>query len=255
VLENGRVRVHPSVELLLRECGQGGWIGAEAPAEHGGQELPRTVMTTFRAILAAANYSTSVFPALTAGAAHLLAAYGSKELAAIYLPKMYAGQWQGTMALTEPQGLSLADIRTTASPSSDGLRSAGTKFHRWAGTNAQKTGQPMLADRRRASALGSAVRRLIAGHRERCLEDNDVTCTSGGFLTSGAPITEPGDAGDRRGWLVQTARRPALHVLDDEVGMGATRSPRRPCHAASDYARRHRRRADITSKDPRSRRC
>jgi alkylation response protein AidB-like acyl-CoA dehydrogenase len=35
--------------------------------------------------------------------------------------KMYAGKWQGTMALTEPEaGSSLADITTAAEPTNEG---------------------------------------------------------------------------------------------------------------------------------------
>ena len=42
-------------------------------------------------------------------------------MAETFVPKMFAGEWQGTMALTEPQaGSSLADITTTAEPTDQG---------------------------------------------------------------------------------------------------------------------------------------
>ena len=68
-----------------------------------------------------ANYSGSVYPGLTSGAAKLITSFGSKELVDTFVPNMLDGKWQGTMALTEPQaGSSLADITTTAYPQEDG---------------------------------------------------------------------------------------------------------------------------------------
>src|SRR4030042_6124950 len=51
------------------------------------------------------------------GAAHLLESFGSQEQKDTYIPLLFAGAWQGTMALTEPQaGSSVGDITTTAVP-------------------------------------------------------------------------------------------------------------------------------------------
>ncbi|MEW6335046.1 MAG: acyl-CoA dehydrogenase family protein, partial [Thermodesulfobacteriota bacterium] len=118
---DGRVFVHPTVATVMKACGEGGWIGAQAPCEAGGQQIPNTIMTAFRGIFSAANYSASVYPFLTAGAAQLILSFGARELVDTYVPKMFAGLWQGTMALTEPQaGSSLTDIKTAASPAAGG---------------------------------------------------------------------------------------------------------------------------------------
>src|SRR5207248_5235149 len=46
---------------------------------------------------------------------------GSDDLKRTYLPKMVAGEWTGTMNLTEPQaGSDLAAVRTRAVPEGDG---------------------------------------------------------------------------------------------------------------------------------------
>ena len=37
---DGEVKVHPMVREWMRTCGEGGWISALAPYEHGGQQLP-----------------------------------------------------------------------------------------------------------------------------------------------------------------------------------------------------------------------
>lgn len=209
-LEAGRVRVHPSVATLLRECGQGGWINADASAEHGGLSIPRTVMTAFRAILAGANYSASVFPALTAGAAHLLASFGSEELGARYLPKMCSGQWQGTMALTEPQaGSSLADLKTSATPTEHGYFAIrGQKiFISAARHDGAENGVNLLLARIDGAPPGiKGISLFVVPDRRPVdggLEDNDVTCTSVYHKLGyrGAPITQLalGEAGDCRG--------------------------------------------------------
>ncbi|MGI9542008.1 MAG: acyl-CoA dehydrogenase, partial [Cyclobacteriaceae bacterium] len=72
-------------------------------------------------IFQAANNSAQGYTGLTLGAANLIIAFGNQTLIDTYVPKMYAGNWQGTMALTEPQaGSSLSDIVTIAEPNNDG---------------------------------------------------------------------------------------------------------------------------------------
>ena len=120
-LVNGQVTVHPMVKTFMAECGEGGWIGAHAPFEHQGQQLPTMIINAFMFIFGAANYSASVYPMLTNGAAHLIESFGSEELLETFVPHMFAGQWQGTMALTEPHaGSSLAEITTQAEATDKG---------------------------------------------------------------------------------------------------------------------------------------
>jgi len=102
-LIDGRIKVHPSVKSLMREMGEGGWLSATAPTDLGGQQLPMLVLSACRFIFSAANYSASVYGMITAGATRLIQDYGTKEMIKTYIPKMFAGEWQGTMALTEPQ--------------------------------------------------------------------------------------------------------------------------------------------------------
>jgi butyryl-CoA dehydrogenase len=116
-LENGVVKVHPQMRAIIRQFGADGWINAIFPYEEGGQQLPWTLHLSAGFILQAANYSASVFPFLTTGAANLIRTFGSTDLRDAYTPKMYSGEWQGTMALTEPDaGSSLSDLTTLAVP-------------------------------------------------------------------------------------------------------------------------------------------
>ena len=118
--ENGKVKVHPQVKKLMKEFGEGGWISADASSQFGGQQLPLTLTSCAQFIFGAANYSASVFPFLSAGVARLLGEFATDELKNQYIPKLYSGEWQGTMAMTEPQaGSSLGDIITSADPLDD----------------------------------------------------------------------------------------------------------------------------------------
>jgi|APSaa5957512622_1039677.scaffolds.fasta_scaffold02844_2 alkylation response protein AidB-like acyl-CoA dehydrogenase len=114
-LKDGRINVHPAIREIMEECGKGGWIGASFPETSGGEQLPLMIYSIIKYYFSAANYSASVYPDLTAGAARLITSFGSQELIETYVPSMLEGRWQGTMALTEPQaGSSLADIATRA---------------------------------------------------------------------------------------------------------------------------------------------
>lgn len=120
-IENGRIKVHPNMRYLMKKFGEDGWINMSAPYKHGGQQVPFTVLQATGFIMAAANYGIMAYPFLTNGAAHLIETFGAEYLHDIYLPKMYGGEWQGTMALTEPQaGSSLSDVTTSAKPTDNG---------------------------------------------------------------------------------------------------------------------------------------
>ena len=114
-LVDGKIKIHEGMFPILKKFGEDGWINAGFDYKDGGQQIPSTVLNLAAFIFQAANYSSSVFPFLTSGAANLLRSFGSQELRDAFTPKMYAGEWQGTMALTEPDaGSSLSDITTSA---------------------------------------------------------------------------------------------------------------------------------------------
>lgn len=121
VMVDGVVRVHPQIKTIMKELGESGWIVAQEDFEHGGQQMPATIYNAANFIFHAANTSAASYFGLTMGSAELISAFGSKELQETYMTKMFAGKWQGTMALTEAHaGSSLGDIYTTASENSDG---------------------------------------------------------------------------------------------------------------------------------------
>ncbi len=114
-LVGGQIKIHPGMKAIIDKFGADGWINAGFTFDEGGQQLPVTILNSAAFIFQSANYSASVFPFLTTGAANLIRTFGNPFLQETFLPNMYSGKWQGTMALTEPDaGSSLSDISTVA---------------------------------------------------------------------------------------------------------------------------------------------
>src|SRR3569832_798875 len=99
----------------------GGGPALGVDAAWGGQALPHVVNLAFSEMSSAANMAFTMYPGLTHGAYSAIAAGGTDEQKALYLPKLGSFQWGGTMNLTEPQcGTDLGLIRTKAVPQGDG---------------------------------------------------------------------------------------------------------------------------------------
>jgi 3-(methylthio)propanoyl-CoA dehydrogenase len=99
----------------------GGWNALSCPRDFGGQNLPRPVSALVEEMWNGANMAFTLCPMLTHGAIAALELRGSEKQKQLYLPKMVAGDWTGTMNLTEPQaGSDLAAVRTRAVPTGDG---------------------------------------------------------------------------------------------------------------------------------------
>lgn len=113
----GGVITHPQIKRIIGLAADQSWIGGAAKFEHGGMQLPEMIFNAGQHIFQAANNSVQGYLGLSTGSADLITSFGSPEQIATYVPKIYQGEWQGTMALTEPQaGSSLSDIITSAKP-------------------------------------------------------------------------------------------------------------------------------------------
>jgi alkylation response protein AidB-like acyl-CoA dehydrogenase len=129
-LADGHVTTPPGWLEAYKAWASGGWAALPCPLEFGGQGLPHIVSTAVGEIWAASNMAFSLGPLLTQGAIDAILAHGSDELKARYLPRMVAGEWTGTMNLTEPHaGSDLGHLRTRAERRPDGsYRIFGTKI-------------------------------------------------------------------------------------------------------------------------------
>jgi alkylation response protein AidB-like acyl-CoA dehydrogenase len=129
-LEAGIVRTPKGVKEAYVKFTEGGWTSLACDPEYGGQGLNTPVSFAFDEMISSANLSFGLFPLLTRGAYHAIRAHATEEIKNLYLPKMVAGEWTGTMCLTEPQcGTDLGLIRTQAEPNADGSYNLrGTKI-------------------------------------------------------------------------------------------------------------------------------
>lgn len=210
---DGVVHVHPQIKDIMKETGESGWIVAQEDYEHGGQQMPRTVYSAANFIFHAANTSAASFFGLTMGAAELISSFGSKELQEKYMKKMFSGEWQGTMALTEPHaGSSLGDIYTSASDAGDGsYRIKGQKIYISAGDHdgVENVVHLMLAKIDGAPAGSKGISLFVVPkHRleDGALVPNDVITAGfeGKMGMKGCPVAHlvMGDNGGCHGYLV-----------------------------------------------------
>ncbi|PQA39062.1 acyl-CoA dehydrogenase family protein, partial [Amnimonas aquatica] len=128
--DNGVVTTPAGFKDAFAQYGEGGWIGLGADPRWGGQGMPKMVTVMTEEIIFGANPSFALYPLLGIGAALAMSQHGSDELNDRYLPKIYSGEWAGTMCLTEPHaGTDLGIIKTRALPQADGsYRITGTKI-------------------------------------------------------------------------------------------------------------------------------
>src|SRR6202166_856398 len=101
--DDGSVTTPTGFKEAFKQVAEGGWLGLSAPAGYGGR---------------------------TMGATAALMVHGKPEQKSMFVPKMVAGEWTGTMNLTEPQcGTDLGLLRTKAVKQADGsYKITGTKI-------------------------------------------------------------------------------------------------------------------------------
>jgi alkylation response protein AidB-like acyl-CoA dehydrogenase len=128
-LADGKVRTPQGFREAYRKFAEGGWNALPFEPDWGGQGLPKLVATPVDEMWTSANMSFSLCPLLTQGAVHALSLRGSEALQKTFIPKMVAGEWTGTMNLTEPQaGSDLALVKTRAVREGDHYRISGQKI-------------------------------------------------------------------------------------------------------------------------------
>lgn len=266
--KNGTIKVHPAVKQWIQRSGEDGWIAAEFSHKHGGQQLPSMISLATNFLFAAANYSLSVYPLLTSTACRVVEQFGDIKLIDGYLPKMLSGQWQGTMAMTEPQaGSSLSDINTSATPTNKGYYLiAGQKIFISSGDSdaVDNIVHLVLAKIKGAPAGVKGISLFLVPKKRICnsgeLESNDVT-TAGMFHKmgyKGAPIAHLsfGDNGDCRGYLIGEEHKGLSYMfqmMNEQrlgVGTGAAAIASAAYYNSLAYAKERTQGRKINEKDP-----
>ncbi len=119
--ENGAVRAAPGFGEAYRQFAEGGWNGLSADPDFGGQGLPKALEIAVFEMVQASNMAFGLCPMLTLAAIEAISSHGTDRQKALYLPKLIAGEWTGTMNLTEPQaGSDLGMLTTRATPDGKG---------------------------------------------------------------------------------------------------------------------------------------
>ena len=106
-----------------------GWGAMSLDPSYGGGGFPWLSGLAVQEVLSSANLAWCLCPQLTQGAIHLLQTWGERELRDIFLRKMVAGEWTGTMAVSEPQsGSYVGALKASAVEAEDGTwRITGSK--------------------------------------------------------------------------------------------------------------------------------
>ncbi len=266
---DGKVRVHARMHSLMKPMIELDLTKATRVPESGGMMLPNTVATLAMTYTAAANLSAGSYFTLTAGASHLIEAFGSDELKSTYLAKMNACEWLGTMALTEPHaGSSLSDVATTATPDPRGGYSIrGSKIFISGGDqDLTENIVHLLLARIAGAAPGTKGISLFVVPKRRenggALVGNDVHTTGVlhkmGWRGLPSVALSFGDEGDCRGWLVgepHQGLRYMFQMMNEArilVGLQAAATASAAYHEALEYARTRPQGRSVGSRDPRS---
>jgi acyl-CoA dehydrogenase len=127
---DGSVSTPQGFKEAYKAYTDGGWMGLAMPENYGGQGLPYILEVALSEYLSSANMAHAMYAGLTKGAIAALLVHGNEVIKNTYLPKMIAGEWTGTMNLTEPHcGTDLGLLKTKATHNADGSYAiSGTKI-------------------------------------------------------------------------------------------------------------------------------
>jgi len=121
LLEDGTVKTPDCFKALNEAYIDGAWPTLACDPEYGGQGLPGTLALAVFEMVTSANMAYSLGPMLTSGAIEAIAAHGTDDQKALYLPNMVSGVWTGAMNLTEPgAGSDVGALKTKAEKLPDG---------------------------------------------------------------------------------------------------------------------------------------
>jgi alkylation response protein AidB-like acyl-CoA dehydrogenase len=230
--DDGSVSTPSGFKDAYKRLNEAGWMGAAAPAEFGGQDLPTALAQAINEFTCSANMAFAMYPGLTLGAAAALATHGSAEQKATYLPKLINGQWTGTMNLTEPQcGTDLGLVRSRAVPQPDGsYKITGTKIFISAGEHdlAENIVHLVLA---RIEGAPPGVKGISLFVVPKFLVSRDGAVGARNGVSCGSIEEKMGIHGnstcvmnydDATGWLVGEANRGlnAMFVMMNEARLG-----------------------------------
>jgi alkylation response protein AidB-like acyl-CoA dehydrogenase len=125
-----RARAGGHVGELWSELGAAGLLGVHLPAEFGGGGAGLTELNIIVEELAAHGLPLLIAVISPAICGSIIAAHGSADLKANWLPGLASGERKMAFALTEPDaGSNSHNVSTAARPSGDGWLITGGKYY------------------------------------------------------------------------------------------------------------------------------
>ena len=184
--EDGTVSSPPEFKTAFRQYGRDGWIAAARDLEYGGQGFPHMMRIVINDFMYGACQAFNMAPSLTHGAAHLIESFATEELKKRYVPKMFQGDWAGTMCLTESDaGSNLANTQTIAFREGTHFKIKGAKiFISWGDHDLTENVIHLVLARIEGAPDGIKGISLFVVPKMRINPDgslagpNDITCSS-----------------------------------------------------------------------------
>lgn len=116
IFDNGKVLVPPGMKDAYHFIQQNGWGSCNSDKGYEGA-LPRVIYEAVLEYIFGANEGLACYYMATSGAAELIQMFGDEHLNNLFAEKMFAGEWSGTMCLTEPHaGSDVGDMLSKAYP-------------------------------------------------------------------------------------------------------------------------------------------
>ncbi len=114
--EAGKVTTPPSFKPAYQTIMQAG-LGPQSADRESEGRMPLILVGAINEMFSSACSALLHYWGLTAGAARIIQDYADEKSKQLFLPKMFSGEWGGTMNLTEPgAGSDVGDLLTKASP-------------------------------------------------------------------------------------------------------------------------------------------
>ena len=119
--ENGKVLIAPSIPPVYKKLQSEGWCASNVDKSEGAVVLPQVIMYPLWEMFSAANPAlVPPFLCMCQGSSMLIQDFAPEDVKQKYLPKMFSGEYTGTMCLTEPQaGSDVGELSTKAFPTDE----------------------------------------------------------------------------------------------------------------------------------------
>lgn len=212
---DGKVKVAPVLHPVQKGFYENGWYALGLPADIGGTPVPEALYTSCMSLATGANCAWMMYPGLTRAAMNVLRLKGNDFMKNVIVPKMFSGEWGGTMCLTEPgAGSDVGALKSTAKPLGNGKYAIkGTKIFISSGeSDLYQNNIHLVLARTPSGGEGTKGISLFVVPRFKISDtgaiagDNHVQCSKiehkMGIHASATCELQFGQTGETEGWMI-----------------------------------------------------